>query len=87
MQLQVPPAVAGGTAEVRETELVDQLNQITQQKLKSLAAQRDQIKLVQAQLSSCLNFVKESLRTGGEGEILTMKRPVVKQVGEITAVR
>ena len=70
---------------VRETELVDQLNRITQQKLKSLASQRDQIELVQAQLSSCLNFVKESLRTGGEGEILAMKKPVVRQVGEITA--
>ena len=34
--------------EVRETELVDQLNQITQQKLKSLAAQREQVELVQA---------------------------------------
>jgi len=70
---------------VREAELIDQLNQITQQKLKSLAAQRDQIELVQAQLSSCLNFVKESLRTGGEGEILAMRKPVVRQVGEITA--
>jgi len=71
--------------EVRETELVDQLNRITQQKLKSLAAQREQVELVQAQLSSCLNFVKESLRTGGEGEILAMKKPVMKQLGEITA--
>jgi len=29
--------------------------------------------------------VKESLRTGSEGEILAMKKPVVKQVEEITA--
>jgi len=71
--------------EVREGELVNQLNQITQQKLKSLAAQREQVELVQAQLSSCLNFVRESLRTGAEGEILAMKKPVVKQLGEITA--
>ena len=71
--------------EVRKTELIGQLNQITQQKLKSLAAQRDQIELVQTQLSSCLDFVKESLRTGSEGDILAMKKPVVKQVGEITA--
>ena len=71
--------------EVRKTELIGQLDQITQQKLKILAAQKDQIELVQAQLSSCLNFVKESLRTGSEGEILAMKKPVVKQVEEITA--
>ena len=71
--------------EVRRTELIGQLDHITQQKLKTLAAQRDQIELVQTQLSSCLDFVKESLRTGSEGEILAMKKPVVKQVEEITA--
>ena len=71
--------------EVRKTELIGQLDQITQRKLKALAAQRDQIELVQTQLSSCLEFVKESLRTGSEGEILAMKKPVVKQVEEITA--
>ena len=71
--------------EVRRTELIGQLDHITQKKLKTLAAQRDQIELVQTQLSSCLDFVKESLRTGSEGEILAMKKPVVKQVEEITA--
>ena len=71
--------------EVRKTELIGQLDQITQRKLKTLAAQRDQIELVQTQLSSCLEFVKESLRTGSEGEILAMKKPVVNQVEEITA--
>ena len=71
--------------EVRKTELIGQLDNITQKKLKTLAAQRDQIELVQTQLSSCLDFVKESLRTGSEGEILAMKKPVVKQVKEITA--
>ena len=71
--------------EVRKTELIGQLDQITQRKLKTLAAQRDQIELVQTQLSSCLDFVKESLRTGSEGEILAMKKPVVKQVEEIIA--
>ena len=71
--------------EVRKTELISQLDQITQQKLKTLAAQRYQIELDGIQLSSCLDFVKESLRTGSEGEILAMKKPVVKQVEEITA--
>ena len=71
--------------EVRKTELIGQLDNIIQRKLKTLAAQRDQIELVQTQLSSCLDFVKESLRSGSEGEILAMKKPVVKQVEEITA--
>ena len=71
--------------EVRKTKLIGQLDHITQRKLKTLAAQKDQIELAQTQLSSCLDFVKESLRTGSEGEILAMKKPVVKQVEEITA--
>ena len=70
--------------EVRKTELIGQLDQITQKKLKTLATQRDQIELVQSQLKSCLNFVKESLRTGNPGEILAMKKPVVKQVEILT---
>ena len=71
--------------EVRKTELISQLDGMTQQKLKNLAAQRDQFELVQTQLSSCLDFVSESLRTGSEGEILAMKKPVVKQIKEVTA--
>ncbi len=71
--------------EVRKTELVSQLDRLTQQKLKSLAAQRDQFELIQTRLSSCLDFVNESLRTGSEGEVLGMKKPVVKQIEEVTA--
>ncbi len=70
--------------EVRKTELVSQLDRLTQEKLKSLAAQRDQFELIQTRLSSCLNFVRESLRTGSEGEVLRMKKPVVKQIEEVT---
>ena len=69
--------------EVRKIELIGYFDQITQQKLKTLAAQRDQIELIQTQLSSCLSFMKESLRTGSEGQILAMKKPVVKQVEEV----
>jgi len=71
--------------EQRRTELVGQLHQLTQQKLKGLAAQRDQCELVQTQLSSCLDYVEGSLKTGSEGEILAMKTPVLKQIGQITA--
>ena len=71
--------------ETRKMELIGQLDQIAQQKLKSLAAQKDQIELVQTKLSSCLDFVNESLRTGSQKEILAMKKPVLKQIKEITA--
>ena len=44
----------------RETELIRQLHQMTQGKLKSLAAQSGQIETTLAQLNSCLHFMKES---------------------------
>ena len=71
--------------EQRRTELVGQLDQLTQQKLKGLAAQRDQCELVQTQLSSCLDYVEGSLKTSSEGELLAMKTTVLKQVQQITA--
>ena len=71
--------------EERKTELIGQLDQLTQQKMKSLAAQRDEFELVQTRLSSCLDFVSESLRTGSQAEILAAKKPVVQQIEEMTA--
>ena len=71
--------------EERKTELIGQLDQLTQQKMKNLAAQKDEFELVQTRLSSCLDFVSESLRTGSQAEILAAKKPVVQQIEEMTA--
>ena len=70
--------------EQRETELIGQLDQLTQHKLKSLAAQKDQVELIHTQLSSCVEYVEGTLRTGSAGQILEMKAPVLKQVQRIT---
>ena len=70
--------------DVRETELIGQLDQETQGKLKGLAVQRDQIETTLAQLCSCLHFMRESLMTGSEGDVLMMKTNTVKQVNELT---
>ena len=70
--------------DVRETELIGQLDLETQVKLKGLAAQRDQIETTLAQLHSCLHFMKESLRTGNEGDVLMMKANTLTQVKELT---
>ncbi|CAI8045162.1 Tripartite motif-containing protein 45 [Geodia barretti] len=70
--------------EARETELVGQAEQAAQQKLKTLAAQRDGFELQLGQLRSCQDFVEESRRTGSQGEILRMKSPLVKQVNNLT---
>ena len=70
--------------DTRKTELIGQLHQITQRKLKELGVQRDQLETTLAQLSSCLGFMRESLKTGSQEEVLSMKTTVVKQVKELT---
>ena len=71
--------------ERRRTELIGQLDQLTQHKLKTLAAQRDQVELLHTQLTSCLEYMEGSLKTGTQGEILEMKAPLLKQINQITA--
>jgi tripartite motif-containing protein 2/3/tripartite motif-containing protein 71 len=70
--------------EARKTELVGQMKQLIQTKRKNLAAQKDEVETVHAQLASCLSFVRESLRTGSQGEVMKMKKAVVKQIKEMT---
>ena len=70
--------------DVRETELIGQLDRVTQEKLKGLAAQRDQIETTLAQLCSCLHFMSESLQPGNEEDVLMMKSNTVNQVKEFT---
>ncbi len=53
----------------RRAELVGELEMLTQQKLKDLAAQRDQVEITQ---------------TGTDGEVLEMKSSVVKRVKQIS---
>ena len=71
---------------VRETELIGRLHELTQEKLKDLAAQRDQIETTLAQLHSCLHFMRESLRPGNEGDVLMMKGNTVRRVMELTTL-
>ena len=68
---------------VRETELIGQLDQMTQGKLKDLAVQKDQIETILAQLNSCLHFVRESLQPGNEKEVLKMKKNTIRQGNEL----
>ena len=72
------------TLEVRKTKLIDELHRKTQEKLKSLAVQRDQMEAIQVQLSSCLEFVWERVKTAHQGEVLKMKTNLVKQVKDLT---
>ena len=69
----------------REAELVNEVEQVVQGKLKNLAAQRDEMENIQARVGSCLSFVSECLQVGSEGEIMKMKKRVVGQVNTTTA--
>ena len=70
--------------EARKSELVGQMKQHVQAKRKNLVAQKDEVETVHTQLVSCLSFVRESLRTGSQGEVMKMKKAVVKQIKEMT---
>ena len=69
----------------RRAQLVGELDMLTQQKLKSLAAQRDQVEITQVKLTSCLEYAEGGLQTGTECEVLAMKAPVLKRIEQISA--
>ena len=69
---------------VKETTLIGQIDRMTQGKLKDLAVQRDEIETTLAQQSSCLHFMRESIRTGSEGDVLMMKSNTVRKMKELT---
>ena len=71
------------TLKAREAELVAQLEGHTQQQLKKLSAQREEVEILQTQRESCVHFVRESIRSGSPGDVLKMKAGVVKQVREL----
>ncbi len=58
--------------ESAKNKIINELNQITRIKLKSLTSQKNQMETVQAELDSCFNFMSESLKTVDRGEILKM---------------
>ena len=68
--------------DVRETALIGQLNQMTESKLKRLAAQRAEIESNLTQYNSYLQYVGENLLTGDEGDAFTMKASTVRQMVE-----
>ncbi len=70
--------------DVRKIELIGQLHKMIQRKLKTLASQKKQMETIQAQLSSCIHFVNETLKTSSQGGIMKTKTTIVNQVKELT---
>ncbi len=69
--------------DARTAELLDQLNLITEGKLKGLAIQKDQMEIVQSHVSRCMEFVEGSFVTGNQGDVLKMKATIVNQIREL----
>ena len=69
--------------EERKVELFNRVDQHVERKKKNLAAQMDDVETIETQQMSCLSFVKESLRTGSQGEVMKVKKAVMKQVKEM----
>ena len=69
--------------EERKEELFNRVDQHVERKKKNLAAQMDEVETIETQQMSCLSFVKESLRTGSQGEVMKVKKAVMKQVKEM----
>ena len=69
--------------EGRKTELVEQLNREVQAKMENLTAQKAELQAVHNRLSGCLSFVKTSLETGNQEEVMKIKEDMMKQIKEI----
>ena len=70
--------------QARKGELISQLDKDFEMKLKNLAVQKDELETVYTKLSSCLSFVRDSLQTGSQGEIMKMKSTVLMQIKALT---
>ena len=70
--------------DARKAELLSELKEETERKIKELSIQKDELEVLRIQLTSCAAFVKESLRRGSEGEVMKMKKGVMRQIKKIT---
>ena len=68
----------------RTQKLVNKLQRITEEKLRCLDSQMEQLEVMKTQLSSYLDMVEETLATGVQGKVVSMKTAITRQVNELT---
>lgn len=73
-------SIIGEALQSRRNELSNEFHVATHNKLECLSLQKQKLTTVQAQLSSCLGFIKESFRLCSKEEVVLMKNTVLKQV-------
>lgn len=66
--------------QARKKELFDQLHETAQDRMQHASVRREELTIIQAQLSSSLGFVRESLRNCNEESVMMMKSTLLKQV-------
>lgn len=64
----------------RRSELCDQVHVMTSDRLEELSSRKHGLITVQAQLSSCLGFIRENLRSCSQEGVMMMKNTLLKQV-------
>ena len=64
---------------------ITQLHSVTEEKLAKLAAQENQLKSLQAQLRSCEDFMKESMKMDSYYDVMEMKMSTLNQVKRLTS--
>ena len=70
--------------EARKRELSSQVDDLVKAARKGLDTQCGEFELTQTQLSSCVEFVEESLRTGTHEQVLSLKKQVVERAEQMT---
>ena len=68
----------------RTQELTSKLQRISEEKLRCLNTQMEQLEAMKTQLSSYLDMVEETLAVGDLGKVVSMKTTIARQVNELT---
>ena len=68
--------------DAREGELIQELDRIAGDKKDDLVNQKERLETKQAKVSSCLGFVRDSLKTNSKAEVLKMTSTTLAQVKE-----
>ena len=69
----------------RKNELTSELDTIVQHKMKVLIAQKDQLETIHTQVTSCVEFCNDMLKSGTDADILNLKRTLTERAFEITS--
>ena len=70
--------------DTRRAEIIGEMGKLFDTKLASLEKQDEEIETREKQLRDCSSCVRQSLCTGNQKEILSIKKSVVKEMAELT---